>query len=118
MKDLTAIFGESPFTYIVEHARKIHECVALIRPIADAILTRDMEKLHSLQKETSRLEEESDAIKDSLSRPPLYWLEPSSESGLPVDLEPSTCPSSGRSFYPGSRPSPCVPRFPLSSIWE
>lgn len=72
MKDLTTIFGESPFTYIVEHARKIHECVALIRPIADAILTRDMEKLHFLQKETSRLEEESDAIKtkarDNLTR--------------------------------------------------
>jgi predicted phosphate transport protein (TIGR00153 family) len=64
MKDLGAIFGESPFELVTALARKIHECVALVRPIADAILVGDMERLRSLQDTISRFEEESDVIKD------------------------------------------------------
>lgn len=64
MKDLGAIFGESPFVLVTALARKIHECVALVRPIADAVLAGDMERLRTLQDDISRLEEESDGIKD------------------------------------------------------
>ncbi|MBM4155535.1 MAG: DUF47 family protein [Lentisphaerae bacterium] len=64
MKDLGTIFGESPFELVTALAGKIHECVALIRPIADAVLAGDMERLRALQDSISRLEEESDVIKD------------------------------------------------------
>ena len=68
MKDLMALFGESPFPFIATHARKIHECVALVRPIADAVVAGDMDRLHALQDDISRLEQESDDIKDEARR--------------------------------------------------
>ena len=66
MKDLAALFGSSPFEHIVEHARKIHECVNLIRPITEALLVGDMDRLTELQSQMSNTEYEGDKIKDSI----------------------------------------------------
>lgn len=66
MQNLGSLFGESPFEHIVEHARKVHECVNLIRPVADAILAGDMAKLQELQDKMSSTEYEADKIKDSI----------------------------------------------------
>ena len=38
MRNLSGLFGRSPFEPLVAHARKVHECVELIRPISDAIV--------------------------------------------------------------------------------
>lgn len=66
MKTIDALFGHSPFEYMVEHARKIHECVNQIRPIADAILAGDMTRLQFLQEQVSKTEYEADLLKDSI----------------------------------------------------
>ncbi len=76
MRRLTDLFGRSPFEPMVEHARKVHECVALIRPIADAILAGSTERLRELQHQMSKTEYEADEIKDRIRQnlPSRYFL--------------------------------------------
>ncbi len=64
MRSLSRLFGRSPFEHLVEHARKVHECVALIQPVAKAILANDMPRLRDLQHDISRTEYEADQLKD------------------------------------------------------
>jgi predicted phosphate transport protein (TIGR00153 family) len=66
MQSLANLFGESPFEHIVTHARKIHECVNLIRPITEALLVGDMARLTELQALMSATEFEADKIKDGI----------------------------------------------------
>lgn len=66
MQNIAMIFGQSPFKHLVDHARKVHECVKLIRPIADTIIAQDMPKLRELQDAMSRTEYEADQIKDQI----------------------------------------------------
>jgi len=81
MASIFGIFGKSPFEPLVEHARKVNACVALVRPIADAILAGDMDALAELQHQMSKTEYEADLLKDQIrqSLPPRYFL--------PVDRE-------------------------------
>lgn len=66
MQSINQLFGESPFKHMVDHVRKIHQCVMLIRPVAEAILAGEMEKLRSLQDDMSRTEYEADQLKDEI----------------------------------------------------
>jgi len=70
------IFGRSPFGPLVDHARKVHECVALVKPVAEAILAEDTERLEELHKQVSKLEFEADHIKDHVREnlPHRYYL--------------------------------------------
>lgn len=76
MQSLNKLFGESPFAHLVEHVRKIHQCVELIRPIANAILAGDQEKLRNLQDDMSKTEYEADLLKDEIrqSLPRRFYL--------------------------------------------
>ena len=76
MQNLSKLFGHSPFEPLVEHARKVHECVKLLRPIADGIVAGDAEKLRQLQHEMSKTEYEADLLKDKVreSLPGRYFL--------------------------------------------
>ncbi len=71
-----SIFGRSPFGPLVDHARKVHECVALVRSVAEAILAEDAERLEKLHKQVSKLEYEADHIKDQVrdNLPHRYYL--------------------------------------------
>ena len=66
MQSLNQLFGESPFKHMVDHVRKIHQCVKLIRPIAEAIVAGQTEKLRALQDDMSRTEYEADLLKDDI----------------------------------------------------
>jgi uncharacterized protein len=66
MHGLEKLFGESPFGHLVEHARKIHECVKLLRPVADTIIVGDMTLLRDLQGQMSKTEYEADLLKDAI----------------------------------------------------
>jgi len=81
MGGLLGVFGKSPFEPLVEHARKVHECVKLVRPIADAILAGHQERLNELQFQMSKTEHEADQLKDQVREnlPRRYFL--------PVDRE-------------------------------
>ncbi len=63
---LERFFAPSPFVQLHEHAKKVHECVELIRPLADALLTEDYEKIEELHNLMSRTEHEADQIKTEL----------------------------------------------------
>ena len=63
MSLIAQVFGRNPFAPLVEHARKVRECVELLRPLIDAALAEDADEVHRLQDEISRLEHEADVIK-------------------------------------------------------
>ncbi len=58
--------GPSPFAFLVEHARKVHECVKLIRPLAEALLAGEWERIDELHHRLSKTEHEADQIKDQI----------------------------------------------------
>jgi len=63
---LDKFFAPSPFVQLHEHAKKVHECVELIRPLADALLAENYEKIEELHNVMSRTEHEADQIKTEL----------------------------------------------------
>ncbi len=81
MRNLSGLFGSSPFEPLVDHARKVHDCVTLIRPIAEAILAGDQDRLKELQHEMSKAEYEADLLKDRIRQrlPKRYFLPVSRE---------------------------------------
>jgi len=66
MEVLERFFAPSPFVQLHEHAKKVHECVELIRPLVDALLVEDYEKIEQLHNVMSRTEHEADQIKTEL----------------------------------------------------
>jgi len=76
MTSILAVFGKSPFEPLVDHARKVHECVKMVRPIADAVLACDMDRLNELQHDMSKTEYEADLLKDQVRHnlPHRYFL--------------------------------------------
>ncbi|MCK4283457.1 MAG: TIGR00153 family protein [Candidatus Brocadiae bacterium] len=70
------VFGKSPFGPLLQHTRKAHECVKLVRPLMEALVAGDYEELHRLQDKISKLEYEADVIKHEIreSLPRRYFL--------------------------------------------
>jgi len=59
-------FAPSPFAQLHEHSKKVHKCVELLHPLADALLAEDYEKIEELHDLMSRTEYEADQIKTLL----------------------------------------------------
>jgi len=57
------LFRKSPFGPIIEHAKKVYECVELINPLLKAWLREDWNEIERLNNEISRKEHEADKIK-------------------------------------------------------
>ncbi len=74
--DFAGIFGKSPFEPMVQHAKKVHECVALVPLVAHAVLDGKMDQLAELQHQMSKTEYEADQIKDQIRQalPTRYFL--------------------------------------------
>lgn len=70
------LFGRSPFGPLLEHTRKAHECVKLVRPLVEALVAEDYEEVHRLQDRVSKLEYEADLIKHQIREqlPRRYFL--------------------------------------------
>ena len=66
MSVLKRFFAPSPFIQLHEHSKKVHECVELLRPLTDALLTEDYEKIEELHDVMSKTEHEADQIKTKL----------------------------------------------------
>ncbi|MBN2466875.1 MAG: TIGR00153 family protein [Deltaproteobacteria bacterium] len=66
MHILEKLFGKSPFGPLIEHAKKVNECVDLIMPITEAWLQEEWDKVQQLQKVISEREHEADRIKIQL----------------------------------------------------
>jgi len=60
------LFGRSPFGSLLEHTRKVQECVRLVKPLLEACVQKDWEGIHRLQDSVSKLEYEADMIKHQI----------------------------------------------------
>lgn len=76
MNIIKELFGKSPFGPLVEHTKKVHECVKVIKPLMEAVVKEDYEEVHRLQDVASRLEYEADQIKHQIREqiPRRYFL--------------------------------------------
>jgi len=76
MSLIKELFGKSPFGPLVEHTKRVHECVKLVRPLMEALAREDHEEIHRLQDEVSKLEYEADRIKHEIREqlPRRYFL--------------------------------------------
>ena len=63
---IKTFFAPSPFAQLHEHSKKVHECVELLRPLADALLAEDYERIEELHDLMSKTEHEADQIKTLL----------------------------------------------------
>jgi len=66
MSIIQELFGKSPFGPLVEHTKKVHECVEMIRPLMEALVNEDYDEIGRLQDRVSRLEYEADTIKHNV----------------------------------------------------
>ena len=60
---LDKLFGKSPFGPVIEHAKKVYECIDLVNPVIKAWLNEDWKQIDKLSKEVSRKEHEADKMK-------------------------------------------------------
>ncbi|MFQ6035896.1 MAG: TIGR00153 family protein [Sedimentisphaerales bacterium] len=63
---LGKFFAPSPFVQLQKHSKKVHECVELLRPLANALLAEDYEKIEELHNLMSKTEHEADQVKTEL----------------------------------------------------
>jgi predicted phosphate transport protein (TIGR00153 family) len=88
MRTYGGLFGKSPFGPLQAHAVKVNECVHLLRPLFDALLSGDGDLVESLIDEISELEHEADDIKNDLrDKLPRSLFLPAARSDLLVVLE-------------------------------
>lgn len=66
MRAIVQLFAKSPFGALKEHMAKSSECVDLVRPMFEALLDGDEEKLGSIAKNISKIEHRADEIKNEI----------------------------------------------------
>ena len=66
MNIIQDLFGKSPFGPLVEHTKKVHECVEVIRPLMEALVNEDYDEILKLEDKVSKLEYEADIIKHNV----------------------------------------------------
>lgn len=76
MNIIQDLFGSSPFGPLVEHTKKVHECVEMLRPLMEAVVNEDYKELDLLLEKVSKLEFEADTIKHEVRNqlPRRYFL--------------------------------------------
>jgi len=76
MSIIQELFGKSPFGPLVEHTKKVTECVEVIRPLMEALVNEDYVEIRRLQDQVSKLEYEADMIKHEVREhlPRRYFL--------------------------------------------
>lgn len=70
------LLGNSPIGQLVDHARKVHECVELIKPMIEGLIAEDWEWVNELQYRVSKTEYEADKLKHDIrdNLPRRYFL--------------------------------------------
>jgi predicted phosphate transport protein (TIGR00153 family) len=66
MNIIKELFANSLFGPLVEHTKKVHECVEMIRPLMEALVNEDYDEIRRLQDRISKLEYEADTIKHNV----------------------------------------------------
>lgn len=63
---ISSLFGRSPVKPLQDHMAAAHKCISQLIPFFDAVLDKNWDKVESLQKEISKLENEADELKREL----------------------------------------------------
>ena len=63
MAIIQGLFGKSPIGHLMDHARKVHECVELVKPLLEALIAEDFNLIRILQDKVSKIEYEADLLK-------------------------------------------------------
>lgn len=66
MNIIGELFGKSPFGPLLQHTKKVYECVKLVKPLMEVMLDEEYKKVHELQDDVSKLEYEADMIKHEI----------------------------------------------------
>ncbi len=66
MSIIGKFFGATPFKFVAEHTKKVHECVKLLQPLTEALLAEDFDTIEELHNRMSKTEHEADQIKNQL----------------------------------------------------
>jgi len=66
MNIIGELFGKSPFGSLLQHTKKVYECVKLVKPLMQAVLEEDYKQVRELQDRVSKLEYEADVVKHEI----------------------------------------------------
>ena len=66
MSIISKLFGKSPFEPLYQHMLKVKECVDLVKPLMDALLAGEEEKMHEVAKMIFKAEHEADLVKKEI----------------------------------------------------
>jgi len=66
MSLIQELFGRSPFGPMVEHTKKVHECVEMVKPLMEALAHENYDEIHRLQDRVSKIEYEDDQFKHEI----------------------------------------------------
>ncbi len=77
MSIISKLFGKSPFEPLHQHMLKVKACVGLVRPLMDAFLKGEQEKVKDVAKKIFKAEHDADIVKKEIrSRLPKSILLP------------------------------------------
>ena len=68
MSKILDLFRKSPFEPVHQHMLKVKECVQLVRPLFESLLTEDYDQLQQIVKSISKKEHEADIIKNDIRK--------------------------------------------------
>ncbi|MBM3285060.1 MAG: TIGR00153 family protein [Candidatus Aminicenantes bacterium] len=63
---LAKIFGKSPFEPLYQHMLKVNECVSLVKPLMEALLADEQEKVKAIAEKIFKAEHEADLVKKEI----------------------------------------------------
>lgn len=66
MRSILGLFARSPFGPLVEHAERVHDTVALIRPLFEAFTAEEWPKTQEIYERISKLEHKADVVKNDI----------------------------------------------------
>lgn len=66
MSIISKLFGKSPFDPLFHHMTKVKDCVDLVRPLMDALLNGETEKLEDYARKIFKAEHDADLVKKEI----------------------------------------------------
>ncbi|MGH7542017.1 MAG: TIGR00153 family protein [Gemmatimonadota bacterium] len=66
MRTILDLFSKSPFGALLQHAERVSEAVALVRPLFDAYLAEEWDETEALYERISKLEHKADKAKNEI----------------------------------------------------
>lgn len=66
MRVMSNLFGRSPFSPLQSHMEKVNACISKLKPLYDAYLDKDYDRMEELAREISELEHAADLTKNQI----------------------------------------------------